>query len=315
LDFVFPPAALAPSLVRSTAVDPPAISVQDQLIELRAARQALLAQKPVPAPAPSPTPTPPKVSATALDLYVHLPPGAALHQPLRVLLVLHGMGGHGEKFASSFIADAERNNWVLVAPTLPYSRDYMDPNQLRVEDLQLGHALHSALDELPGRLGLKLRRHALIFGFSRGAQLAHRFAFFHPDHVETIAAVAAGSYTMPEMNNASAGKSILAFPYGVGDLQQQMGESVNWSTFKKISFWVAVGEKDNRPNEVPRAFDPYGGKTRLERARSFEAALVALGMDAHLVVFANTDHEVTAEMRKQAIQFMCDDERSDNWND
>jgi hypothetical protein len=108
---------------------------------------------------------------------------------------------------------------------------------------------------------------------------------------------------------------ILDFPYGVGDLSQRLGAPVNWDSFKQISFWIAVGARDNRPNDVSRAFDPYCGRTRVERATAFEGALHDMGIDALLEVFAHADHEVTSDMRGAALQFLRQDELSDHLDD
>ncbi len=303
--------------------EPPPIPLEDLADELRVARGESRAR---------PAPTPPETPAAALaalqampaphltpggeglELYVRLPAQSAPNRSLRILLALHGMGGRGDRFAENLIPDCDRNGWVLVAPTLPYKRDYMDPNRLLEEDLRLGHQLHALLDSLPQRLGLKLRRHVLVYGFSRGAQLAHRFALFHPAHVESLVLISAGSYTMPIATSKGNPKP-LAFPYGIGDLPSLLGQPLDWESFIKLSFWIAVGEKDNRKAEVPRAFDPYSGSTRVERARAFSQALESVGVDTHLTVFPNADHEVTGEMRSKAVEFLRKDELTDNWND
>ncbi len=287
----------------------------------------------IPTPLPSVDPTHSTPAADALALYVHLPPQAAQRQPLRVLLVLHGMGGSGAKFAENYVATADHNGWILIAPTMPYTRDYKDPVQLREEDLALGHTLHTLIEGLPERLGLTLRRHVLIVGFSRGAQLAHRFALFHPDLVESLALISAGSYTMPwasqtpptapvaapGVSQATPGPTsnaskMLAFPLGVGDLPTYLGAPIDWQDFRKISFWIGVGDKDILTADVARAFDSYGN-TRVQRARTYCSALQAMGIDAQIDVFPNVGHEVTADMRAKALEFLRKDELADNWND
>jgi predicted esterase len=246
------------------------------------------------------------------DLYIHVPPQAKQQQPLRILLVLHGMGARGDSFAQSLISTADGYNWVVVAPTMPY-RDYMDLAQLTEDDLKISQMLNQLLDSLPSRLGLKLRQHILVYGFSRGAQLAHRFALFHPERVESVVTMSAGSYTLP--STQSKEQTLLPFPYGIGDLEKFLGHPLDWESYKRISFWVAVGERDTQPNDVPRAFDPYLGQTRVERAAAFAKSLSALGIDTHLVLFPNTGHEVTSEMRKSGLSFLHDDEVADHWDD
>lgn len=286
-------------------------TLEDALIELRAWRKNPSSGlgSGTPAPAAAHRPASKQVS---WDVFVHLPPDAAQHTPLRVLLALHGMGGKGDKFAQGLLPEADRNGWVVIAPTLPYERNYMDPVQLMDEDLRFLETLHVLVSSLPERLGLKLHSRVLVFGFSRGAQIAHRFALFHPEQVESVAAISAGSYTLPL---AKINTQPVKFPYGIADLSQQLGEPLNMSEFQRISFWIAVGAKDNRQADVARAFDAYDGLTRVERAQTFANTLRSLGIDVYLTIYPNADHEVTLEMREGALKFLRQDELADNWYD
>ncbi len=273
---------------------------------------------------PSPTSLPPTSAPPVArpsrpfettELYVHVPPQANSRQPLRVLVVLHGMGGRGDAFSQSLIKDAERNNWVLIAPTFQY-QNYLDPKLLREDDIVFGQRILDTLNVLPQRLNLKLRQRVLLYGFSRGAQLAHRFAYFYPDRVASVVALSAGAYTMPtEKRTSEKDAPVIPFPYGVGDLRECVGQSINWQALKKISFWIGVGAQDNNANDVARAFDQYGGKTRVDRAKSFQQALQTLGIDARLVIFPDASHDLTGQMRVNALKFLRDDELADNWND
>lgn len=306
----------------STVVHPSPVPTAEVEKIVREVRSSAL-QKPAAQITPEPSPFPTKAANAVvaeprpipLELFIHQPPDAARHQPLRVLLVLHGMGSSGAPFSENLVSEADRNGWLLVAPTMPYG-DWMDTKQLTDDEIKLSRMLIDTLDGLPKRVNLKLRQHVLIFGFSRGAQLAHRFAFFYPERVESVAMMSAGSYTLPaETNVKDKNTLVLPFPYGVGDAQQCVGKAVDWRQVQRISFWIAVGEKDNRASDVPRAFDPYVGKTRVERAQAFQAALKTIGVDVHLTIFPNADHEITTEMRRDAMQFLHDDELADHWDD
>lgn len=263
-------------------------------------------------PAPPAVPLQPFDSA---DLYIHLPPNAAARQPLRVLVALHGMGNRGDVFAPRLIAEADQNGWVLIAPTMRY-RDWTDPVQLLQDDLLYTRMVRDTLQVLPERLNLKLRQRALVLGFSRGAQLAERLTLFYPERVNSVAVISAGAYTLPsEKKTDAAGTRVIGLPYGVGDMPAHLGKAVNWDAFTKISYWIGVGERDNRKDDVPRVFDQYVGYTRIERAQVLLQSLRVLGMDAHLTLFHNTDHEMTAEMIRAATKFLRDDEIADNLND
>ena len=60
---------------------------------------------------------------------------------------------------------------------------------------------------------------------------------------------------------------------------------------------------DRRPIAMT-GFDPYIGRTRVERATAFENALKTLGISARLLVIPGTGHECNAEMQNAAIKFL-----------
>ncbi|MBI5304897.1 MAG: hypothetical protein HY868_22375 [Chloroflexi bacterium] len=262
-----------------------------------------------------PMPVVPRQPFDRADLYYRLPATLPPNKVLRALVVLHGMGNRGDVFSRNMIAEADSHGWLLIAPTIRYG-DWTNPEQLLKDDLLYTRMLRDTLDTLPAELGIRLRQHVLLLGFSRGAQLAQRFAFFYPERVETVAAISGGAYTLPQENSKDpTGTRLLILPYGVGDVQKHLGKPLNWDAFKKITFWVGVGANDNRKDDVPRTFDPYVGNNRVERAQNLYNSLCAVGVDAHIAVFPNTDHEMTAEMRRAMVNFLRTDELADNLND
>ncbi len=125
---------------------------------------------------------------------VFAPAGRAVAR--RALLTLHGMGGNGPEIASTILERAQAQGWVVVAPTIRYG-DWTDPIALAAEELRLQPQLAAILDHVEEESGVAVTGKALVFGFSRGAQAAMRFAIFYPDHVEAVAAFSAGTYTLP----------------------------------------------------------------------------------------------------------------------
>jgi pimeloyl-ACP methyl ester carboxylesterase len=230
------------------------------------------------------------------SVYLRAPRGAAnSDKPLQVLVALHGMGGNGEDFTRDLIEQADRYGWLIVAPTMAYG-DYMNPNVVAQEDPVLIRALSNYLDQLPQITGMNVRRRILLLGHSRGAQLAHRFAEFQPDRVLAVAALSAGSYTLPS--------SVGAFPYGIKDLARYAGRAFDAASFDAIQFWVGVGGQDTNALDVPRQWDAYEGKTRVQRAQAFESAMQQLGATSVLRVFSDAKHDVTGDMRTAACTFL-----------
>ncbi len=235
------------------------------------------------------------------SVWVRAPDGVRRGDALRVLVALHGMGGNGPDFAGDLVSEADRNGWLLIAPTIDYG-DWRDPNQVAQEDADLTRWLSNYLQALPAQTGFRALPRVLLFGHSRGAQLAHRMALFYPERVLAVAALSAGTYTVP-MAQSSQGKPLL-FPFGTGDVQKYTGRAWNRVALRSVNFWVAVGAEDSNAADVPRQWDPYIGSTRVQRARAFSDALTSAGDRALLVLYPGAKHGLTPEMRQGAYTFL-----------
>jgi pimeloyl-ACP methyl ester carboxylesterase len=235
------------------------------------------------------------------SVYVRAAKGANPNTPQQVLVALHGMGGNGEVFGRDLVEQADQYGWLLVAPTIAYG-DWRDPTQVAREDPKLIGALVDYIDQLPQITGFAIRRQVLLLGHSRGAQLAHRYAEFRPDKVLAVAALSAGTYTLPLAAEAQ-GKS-LSFPFGIKDIERYGGRAFDPLHFEGVQFWLGVGGDDTNPNDIPRQWDAYEGNTRVQRAQAFEKAARALGATTILRVFRGAKHELTSEMRSAACTFL-----------
>ncbi len=236
------------------------------------------------------------------SVYLHLPKELPTTTPVQVLVALHGMGGNGEQFAANLLRDAERNHWLVVAPTIDYG-DWTDPAQVAREDPRLIRWLAGYLDHLDLYAGVPVKPRVLLLGHSRGAQLAHRFAFFEPERVLAVAALAAGTYTLPFERGPQGG--LMRFPFGMADLSTITGHPFSrTSVIEDTDFWLGVGTEDNNPADLPRAWDQYLGTTRVQRALIFQAALHDLGARSVLVIFRGEKHALSARMAASAGSFL-----------
>lgn len=235
-------------------------------------------------------------AAEISDVFVRAPRTVPAGQPLQVVVALHGMGGNGRDFGGSVANLADQYGWLLVAPTFNYG-DWTDPNQITREDPALIAWLSDYLSALSDRTGYALQPKVLLFGHSRGAQLALRFAEIHPEQVMGVAAVSAGTYTLPLASDVRTGNA-LDFPFGVADLaRDDGGQEFDASTFDSLPVWIGVGGADVNPSDVPSAWTPYIGNDRVARAQTFADALRNQGGNVSLTVFPNTDHTLTDAMR------------------
>ncbi len=230
------------------------------------------------------------------DVYVRPPASIPDGRPLQAIIALHGMGNNGPDFSNGIAAQADRYGWLIVAPTISYG-DWTDPAQIAREDPALAAWLSDEVAHLGDRTGYNVQPQVLMFGHSRGAQLALRFAEMHPEQLAGVAAASAGTYTLPEMRDDRTGLA-LTFPFGVADLaKSDGGRAFNAKIFRGVPIWIGVGAEDSNPADVPDQWDPYIGDDRRERAERFSESLEDMGVAVTLQEFAGASHGLTDEMR------------------
>lgn len=238
------------------------------------------------------------------DFFLYIPTNAAARGPLQVLVTIHGMGGNGTSFCQNLINRAEQDGWILVSPTYHY-RDNFNPITVRQDDTELIPRLARYIDDLPAKTGLPIRDKVLLYGFSRGAQVVHRFAEFYPDKTLAVALFAAGTYTLPVPTmNVGGTPTTLDLPYGVADIQQYTGAPFAAAAFRAVPFFIGVGGADDHAGDAPPAWNPYNGTTRLARAENFAHTLKDFGLDTSLTVYPGVGHDINNEMRGQAMSFL-----------
>jgi len=229
------------------------------------------------------------------DLYIREPQGVADDQPRQVVVALHGMGGNGPDFGGSLATQADAHGWLIVAPTIRYG-DWTDPDKIAREDPALIAWLSDEINALITNADRPTQQQVLLFGHSRGAQLALRFTEVHPEQVAGVAAFSAGTYTLP-MTRFN-GTHTLEFPFGVANLaQDDGGKAFDAGEFRSVPIWIGVGGNDTNPNDVPDAWDSYIGDDRLERAQQFANVLSNMGADVTLKIFPGADHNLTEDMK------------------
>ncbi len=253
----------------------------------------------------APTSAPPEaITIRDADLFIYVPASAIQAQPAQILVTMHGMGGDGPSFCQNLLAAAERNGWIIVSPTFKY-QDYRNPELVLQDDLAFLPKLRAMLDTVPDRTGIQTRDKVLLYGFSRGGQAVHRFATLYPERTLAVAAVAAGSYTLPLQTMLVNGRSqTLAMPYGVANMRAKLGSDFNYTAFKQIPFRVSVGGNDTNFADTPRAWDTYLGTTRPERATAYTKTLQNLGVEASLAVYSGAGHQVTPQMLDDNLAFL-----------
>lgn len=176
-----------------------------------------------------------------------------------VLVAVHGISRNAAELATRFGAHPAFRGVTIIAPLFDRER-FGKYQQLRAgaDALPADAALLGLLDNL-GPEHAAPAAPFLMFGFSGGAQMAHRFAMLHPRRVARLCLASAGWYTMPLPD--------LAFPHG---LRRPAGDPAIGEGFLDIPTTVIVGNRDVRIDPSVRQ-DPviveHQGRTRLRRAR------------------------------------------------
>ena len=121
---------------------------------------------------------------------------------------------------------------------------------------------------------IHLKSQMLLYGFSRGAPIAHHFAMLYPKQTLGVTVFSGGAYTLPFINMGGPQNQTLAWPIGVSDLTEHTnGKPLGQAGFTKIPFNIEVGGNDTKPSDVSRAWDSYLGTNRLERGQNYYHAL------------------------------------------
>ena len=203
------------------------------------------------------------------------------------VVCVHGIGRDARGHVAAFTDWAERTGTQLLAPLFDRRR-YRGYQRLKSSNRSLHAvaALDAILDETVGA------RPCLVYGFSGGAQFAHRYALVRPQRLAGIALAAAGWYTFP---SAAA-----SFPYGLAPGRLPDPLAVDFAGFLRLPKCVLVGNLDVERDpslRSNRVLDREQGDNRLARATAWVAAINRFGAKAHeapacrLVVVPGAGHD------------------------
>lgn len=199
-----------------------------------------------------------KTEHPALDYLLYVADSAP-HEP-PVLVLVHGISRDAQEQIDLFKPFADEHGFALVAPHFT-KYDYPDFQRLgrRGRGLRADIALQQLLKTLPFK---STADGVYLFGYSGGAQFAHRFLMAHPEQVKAAIVAAAGWYTLPD---ASVG-----YPYGLRMNGSLPAVSLRPGQFLRVPVLTLVGEDDTERDKNLRrskSLDRAQGRTRVERAR------------------------------------------------
>ncbi|XVJ69308.1 MAG: hypothetical protein HEQ39_06405 [Rhizobacter sp.] len=207
-----------------------------------------------------------------LDCWVVIP--ERLNRQLPPLVAVHGVGRDAKNQAALHMARATAQGRMVIAPLFD-EKTWPGYQRIATQRRRPDLALLTLLETLSFVWGVNTRTVSL-FGYSGGAQFAHRFAMLHPHRVDRLTACSAGWYTWPNgelfpCGLGGAPHRPLSRNLNVGDIA-----AANLDRFLQIPINVAVGELDNQVDPLTRDNDLLNhqqGTHRLERATRWSAAL------------------------------------------
>jgi pimeloyl-ACP methyl ester carboxylesterase len=187
------------------------------------------------------------------------------------LVAIHGISRNAAEIATRFASHPDFVGVNIVAPLFDRKKfgKYQQLQAASPDQPSSDKALFKLLNGLTVDHGIDTRR-VLLFGFSGGAQMAHRIAMLYPGRVRALCVAAAGWYMMPDPH--------LLYPYGLGDAP---GQPADIARAASIPTTVVIGTLDNRVDanvNQDAAIIDRQGRTRLRRARSWTREMAAFAM-------------------------------------
>jgi pimeloyl-ACP methyl ester carboxylesterase len=194
----------------------------------------------------------------------------------RLLVSIHGVSRNADQHARLLSAYCESYRTALVAPIFSVEEF---PDYQRLGRAGRGKradiALNMIVAEAAAIAGVSGERFNL-FGYSGGAQFAHRYLMANPHRVTAAVIAAAGWYTWPDATRR--------FPYGTRMNKRLPDVRFDAEDFLCVPITVMVGSGDNDRSGLRQSkrLDREQGATRVERARRWVAAMQAAAEMHHL---------------------------------
>lgn len=238
--------------------------------------------------------------------FLYTPKSCAANAP--IFVSVHGISRNAREHAECFAPFAEQHGAILIAPRFSKERF---PDYQRLGRKGRGERADLVLNKIVGEVGLLTGAQAnqvFLFGYSGGAQFAHRYALAYPGRVAKLVLGAAGWYTFPDAG--------LKYPRGVAPTKSLPDISFDLDRFLAIPACVLIGERDIRQDiglNKSAKIAAQQGATRLERGEHWIAAMQcaasAQGLDTPYLfqTLPRCRHSFTQSMRRGGMGKMVFD--------
>ncbi len=206
---------------------------------------------------------------------------SASEDPMRLIMVLHGMGRNGEDYLNSWIPYAEENQLLVVAPEFSDERQIGFVGSLSGAGFEYRYSTgnvvswfswdipekdwyFTSVDQLFDaflRSDTHIMNRYVLFGHSAGGQFVHRMVMFKPDARFDLAIAAnSGWYTIPgnEQN----------YPYGISGAPK-VQDRINHSLQRPLVIFLGTEDKPDQGGFRTRSEAMKQGESRPQRGKHF----------------------------------------------
>ena len=235
---------------------------------------------------------------------MYVPESAVRGAP--VLVAVHGVSRNAHEQAVVFSRLCDARGAVLLVPifTKEQHRDYQRLGR-KGRGPRVDLLLQRYLSEVASLSGADVTQ-IRLFGFSGGAQFAHRYLMAHPHRVARAVIAASGWYTFPDRARK--------YPYGIRVNSSLRGVHFSPEQFLRVPIDVFIGNRDTGPTNMRNSadLDAQQGANRVERARRWVAAMrtaasaYGLRRRVSLTEVPDIDHSFTAFCERGALVDLVD---------
>lgn len=225
---------------------------------------------------------------------LYVPPGYQDGPAPRILVALHGTDRNNQSLRDLFCDFADDARTIVLAPLFPCGVEPDDVDNYKYlggPGIRFDQLVLAMVDEVAQRYGADGARF-LLFGFSGGAHLAHRFFYVHPERLAAVVVGAPGSVSLPDQR--------YRWWAGVRDFERIFGRAVPWEQMRAVPIHLVVGADDINPNGIIQGPASArwvegadgAGANRVERLRSLQAQLDQALMDVSYEELPGVRHQV-----------------------
>lgn len=233
-----------------------------------------------------------------LECFWRVAPSGQNDRP--VLVVVHCSDRDVETCMNGFVDLSIKFDLHLFAPIFPEVPGDQEATDSYKFLVGAGHdhvlEMNSALEEYCN-LNKSSQTQFLMFGFSGGAQFAHRYAYVCPFGLIGLIVAAPGSVTLPT--------GAMTWWPGLDKMEAMIGHTLAQDAMAETKVSVLVGEDDLSGDLIDRpAGTPYGhpdfsraGDTRVERAIRLHEAYLEVGIQSTCHILPGVSHDLKPILR------------------